>query len=394
MTPRPEPGPGEILIAVKAAGVNRPDIAQRNGHYPPPPGAPEVLGLEVAGEVAAVGRGASRWRVGDRVAALLGGGGYAQYAVVDARHALPIPEGLDFVAGRLPARDGVHRLLQRVRDRGAEGRRDPAGAWRHLRHRRHRDPAGQGRGARVFATSRSLKKARQAQALGADLSLDVGETDFVEPVKAAGGADVVLEMVGGDYVAKDIAVLKPFGRLVFIAFLGGARVTADLMPVQRKRLVLTGLDPAPARRGREGAAGGGGRARGVAPDRERRLRPIVDRTFPPGTGGAGPRLSRGRRPPWQGGADRFLGRWINGGRNNSGHDDLQVHDGPAHRLFGMVLQGLAGTVLSARVKAKDHLAYYATRFSTAEINASFYRLPTERAVAAWRNAVPDGFLFA
>ena len=103
VVPRPQPGPGQILIAVRAAGLNRPDIAQRNGHYPPPPGAPQTLGLEVAGEVAAVGPGAARWRVGDRVTALLGGGGYAQFAVVDGRHALPVPEGLDLVqAAALP----------------------------------------------------------------------------------------------------------------------------------------------------------------------------------------------------------------------------------------------------------------------------------------------------
>ena len=103
--PRPDPGPGQILIAVRAAGINRPDIAQRNGHYPPPPGVSEVLGMEVAGEVAAVGDGAPRWKVGDRVTALLGGGGYAEYAVVDARHALPVPAGLSFTeAASLPER--------------------------------------------------------------------------------------------------------------------------------------------------------------------------------------------------------------------------------------------------------------------------------------------------
>jgi NADPH2:quinone reductase len=237
---RPQPGPGQILIAVKAAGVNRPDIAQRGGHYPPPPGAPEILGLEVAGEVAALGAGDSRWRVGDRVTALLGGGGYAQFAVVDARHALPIPKGLDMIqAAALP--ETVFTVFSNVFEIGGL----KAGETLLL----HGATSGIGvtaiqlakaRGARVIATSRTAKKAAQARALGADISIDISAGDFVEPVKAAGGADVVLEMVGGDYVVKDIAVLNPFGRLVFIAFQAGAKMELDLLPVQRKRLVLTG----------------------------------------------------------------------------------------------------------------------------------------------------------
>jgi NADPH2:quinone reductase len=237
---RPQPGPGQILIAVKAAGVNRPDIAQRGGHYPPPPGAPEILGLEVAGEVAALGAGDSRWRVGDRVTALLGGGGYAQFAVVDARHALPIPKGLDMIqAAALP--ETVFTVFSNVFEIGGL----KAGETLLL----HGATSGIGvtaiqlakaRGARVIATSRTAKKAAAAKALGADISIDMSAGDFVEPVKAAGGADVVLEMVGGDYVVKDIAVLNPFGRLVFIAFQAGAKMELDLLPVQRKRLVLTG----------------------------------------------------------------------------------------------------------------------------------------------------------
>src|SRR6185312_14717734 len=205
--PRPEPGPGQILIAVKAAGVNRPDIAQRNGAYPPPPGAPEGLGLEVAGEVAAMGQGAARWAVGDKVAALLGGGGYAEYAVVDARHALPVPGGLSFIeAASLP--ETVFTVFSNVFEIGAL----KAGETLLV----HGATSGIGvtaiqlakaRGASVIATSRGARKRGQAEVLGADLSLDVSQGDFVEPVKAAGGADVVLEMVGGDYVAKDLAVL-------------------------------------------------------------------------------------------------------------------------------------------------------------------------------------------
>jgi putative PIG3 family NAD(P)H quinone oxidoreductase len=278
--PRPEPGPGQILIAVRAAGVNRPDIAQRNGHYPPPPGVSDVLGMEVAGEVAAAGEGAPRWRVGDRVTALLPGGGYAEYAVVDARHALPVPPGLSFTeAASLP--ETVFTVFSNVFEIGAL----KAGETLLV----HGATSGIGvtaiqlakaRGAVVIATSRTAKKRSQAEALGADLSLDVSQVDFVEPVQEAGGADVVLEMVGGDNVAKDLAVLKPFGRLVFIAFLGGSKVAVDLMPVQIKRLTLTGsrLRPRdPDEKARLAAVV----EREVWPLIERgAFRPIVDKTFP------------------------------------------------------------------------------------------------------------------
>jgi NADPH2:quinone reductase len=278
--PRPSAGPGQVLIAVRAAGVNRPDIAQRNGQYPPPPGAPDVLGLEVAGEVAAVGEGASRWRVGDRVTALLGGGGYAEYAVVDARHALPIPEGLDFIqAAALP--ETVFTVFSNVFEIGQL----KAGETLLV----HGATSGIGVtavqlakafGARVIATSRTAQKAAQAKALGADISLDVGSEDFVEAVKAAGGADVALNMVGGDYVAKDIAVLNPFGRLVFIAFLSGSKVEVDLMPVQRKRLTLTGSTLRP-RDADEKARLASVIEHGVWPlIVSGAFRPVIDRTFP------------------------------------------------------------------------------------------------------------------
>jgi len=278
--PHPEPGPGQVLIAVRAAGVNRPDIAQRNGHYPPPPGAPDILGLEVAGEVAGVGPGTGRWRVGDRVTALLGGGGYAQYAVVDARHALPIPPGLDFVqAAALP--ETVFTVFSNMVEIGAL----KAGETLLM----HGATSGIGvaaiqlakaMGARVIATSRTAQKAQQAKALGADLSLDVSAGDFVAPVTAAGGADVVLEMVGGDYVAKDIAVLNPFGRLVIIALQAGARVEVDLLPVQRKRLILTGSTLRP-RDADEKARLAAAVERHVWPlIASGAFKPVIDSTFP------------------------------------------------------------------------------------------------------------------
>jgi putative PIG3 family NAD(P)H quinone oxidoreductase len=278
--PRPAPGPGEILIAVKAAGINRPDIAQRNGHYPPPPGVSEVLGMEVAGEVAAVGEGAPRWKVGDKVTALLGGGGYAEYAVVDARHALPVPQGLSFTeAASLP--ETVLTVYSNVFEIGAL----KAGETLLV----HGATSGIGvtaiqlakaRGATVIATSRTARKRSQAEALGADLSLDVGKGDFVEAVKEAGGADVVLEMVGGDYVAKDLAVMKPFGRLVIIAFLAGREAAVDLAAVQIKRLTITGSRLRP-RDADEKARLAAVVEREVWPLIERgRFRPIVDKTFP------------------------------------------------------------------------------------------------------------------
>ena len=237
---RPAPGPGQILIRVQAAGVNRPDILQRMGLYPPPPGAPETLGLEVAGEVSALGEGVSRWRVGDHVTALLGGGGYAEYAVVDARHALPIPGGLDLVdAAALP--ETVFTVFTNVFERG----RLQAGETLLV----HGATSGIGvtaiqmakaAGARVIATSRGADKTAQARDLGADLALDSTTGDWSAEVAAAGGADVVLDMVGGEFTPKNLACMNVDGRLVQIAFQAGQTVTLDLRQIQTKRLTLTG----------------------------------------------------------------------------------------------------------------------------------------------------------
>jgi putative PIG3 family NAD(P)H quinone oxidoreductase len=239
-TPVPRPGSGEILIRVRAAGVNRPDVLQRLGHYPPPPGAPETLGLEVAGEVAEVGEAVARPRVGDRVCALLGGGGYAEYAKIDARHALPIPDDLDFVqAAALP--ETVFTVWANVFERGrlaagetllVHGATSGIGVMAIQ--------MGKAAGARVFATSRGEAKRSRAAALGADLSIDSAAEDFAAAVKAAGGADVVLDMVGGDFVARNLDCLRLEGRLVQIAFQAGARVELDLRPIMTRRLTLTG----------------------------------------------------------------------------------------------------------------------------------------------------------
>ncbi len=239
---RPDPvaGPGQIRIRVRAAGVNRPDLLQRQGRYPPPPGASAILGLEVAGEVDQLGDGVSRWAVGDPVCALLVGGGYADYALVDARHALPVPHGVDFIqAAALP--ETVCTVFANVFEAGAL----KAGETLLI----HGATSGIGvtaiqmaraAGARVIATSRGPEKTRAARALGADLSLDARSDDLEAAISAFGGADVVLDMVGADYAALNQAVLKPFGRWVVIATLSGSRAEIDLGRLMMKRIVLTG----------------------------------------------------------------------------------------------------------------------------------------------------------
>ncbi|MFC5372641.1 NAD(P)H-quinone oxidoreductase [Brevundimonas faecalis] len=238
--PLPAPAAGEIRVRVRAAGVNRPDIVQRTGLYPPPPGASDLLGLEIAGEVEAVGEGVERWRIGDRVCALLGGGGYAEYAVVDARHALPIPGGLDFVqAAALP--ETAFTVFANVFEAGGlkagetlliHGATSGIGVMAIQ--------AARAAGARVIATSRGAAKAEAARALGADVSLDATAVDLAEAIRAAGGADVVLDMVGAAYAELNLNALNPGGRWVVIATLTGGQAPIDLMRIMLKRLVLTG----------------------------------------------------------------------------------------------------------------------------------------------------------
>jgi putative PIG3 family NAD(P)H quinone oxidoreductase len=238
--PVPELKPRHVLVRVRAAGVNRPDLLQRAGRYPPPPGASEVLGLEVAGEIAAVGEGVERWREGDRVTALLAGGGYAEYALVDARHALPIPAGLDFAqAAALP--ETVFTVWANV----FEGGRLQRGETLLV----HGANSGIGvtavqmakaSGARVFATARGAEKAARAREIGADVAIDVSAGDWVAAVKSAGAVDVILDMMGAGYFAGNVDVLAPGGRLVVIAFLTGAVTELNLMTLMLKRLTLTG----------------------------------------------------------------------------------------------------------------------------------------------------------
>jgi putative PIG3 family NAD(P)H quinone oxidoreductase len=236
-TPVPVPANGEILIRVRAAGVNRPDIVQRLGFYPAPPGAPETLGLEVAGEVVTA---AGRWKTGDRVCALLGGGGYAEYAVVDARHALPIPEGMSFeAAAGLP--ETVFTVYANVFEHGGL----KAGETLLL----HGATSGIGTtaiqmakaaGATVIATGRGADKKAQALALGADIAVDSSTEDFEAVAKAHGGVDVVLDMVGAAYFEKNLNALKTGGRIVYIASLGGGTIEVPIMKIMMKRATITG----------------------------------------------------------------------------------------------------------------------------------------------------------
>jgi len=238
--PDPVPGPDQVLIRVRAAGVNRPDLLQRAGLYPPPPGASDIPGLEIAGEIEAVGEGVDRWTPGDRVCALLAGGGYADKAVVDARHALPIPEGLDFVqAAALP--ETVFTVFANVFEAGAlkpgetlliHGATSGIGVTAIQ--------MAKATGARVIATSRGADKAAAALALGADVSLDARADDLAAAIAAAGRADVVLDMVGRDYAELNLKALKDGGRWVVIASLSGSHVELDLQRIMLKRLVLTG----------------------------------------------------------------------------------------------------------------------------------------------------------
>ena len=238
--PDPAAGAGQIRIRVRAAGVNRPDILQRLGRYPAPPGASDIPGLEVAGEVDQVGAGVTRWSVGDRVCALLGGGGYAELAVVDARHALPVPADMDLVqAAAMP--ETICTVFANVFEAGAL----KAGETLLI----HGATSGIGvtaiqmaraSGARVIATSRGAAKAGAARRLGADLSLDATADEMETAIRAFGGADVVLDMVGADYADLNQASLNPFGRWVVIATPSGALAQVDLAKLMMKRIVLTG----------------------------------------------------------------------------------------------------------------------------------------------------------
>jgi len=236
----PVAGHGQVVIKVAWAGVNRPDALQRAGAYAPPPGASDLPGLEGAGTVAAVGPGVSGWAVGDQVCALLPGGGYAQYVAVSAAHVLPVPDGMGLrEAACLP--ETFFTVWSNVFQRG----RLLAGE----RFLVHGGTSGIGTtaiqlanvlGARVFATAGTDEKCAVCLGLGAEVAVNYRTTDFVGVLRDAGGADVILDMVGGEYVARNIKALADDGRLVQIAFLDGAKVALNLAPLMMRRLSITG----------------------------------------------------------------------------------------------------------------------------------------------------------
>ena len=238
--PVPLPGHGQILIRVAYAGVNRPDTLQRAGSYAPPANASDLPGLEASGEVAAVGPGVTRWAVGDAVTALLPGGGYAEYAVTQADHALPIPAGMGMAeAACLP--ETHFTVWGNVFLRGAL-----RGGERFLVHG---GTSGIGTtaiqlaaafGARVFATAGSDEKCALCQRLGAEVAVNYRTGDFVDVLRGVGGADLILDMVGGSYLPRNIKALADEGRLVQIAFLQGAKVEVNFAEVMMRRLTITG----------------------------------------------------------------------------------------------------------------------------------------------------------
>ncbi len=238
--PVPVPGHGQIVIRIAWAGVNRPDALQRAGAYAPPPDASPLPGLECSGTVVECGPGVTRWQIGDKVCALLPGGGYAEYATCPASHALPIPEGMTLKeAACLP--ETCFTVWSNVVMRG--GLR--AGETFLV----HGGTSGIGTtaiqiaralGARVFATAGSAEKCRVCETLGAQRAFNYREEDFVTGLREAGGADVILDMVGGPYIARNLKALADDGRLVQIAFLQGARAEIGLGEVMSRRLTITG----------------------------------------------------------------------------------------------------------------------------------------------------------
>ncbi len=281
--PVPKPGPHEVLIKVAAAGLNRADLLQVQGFYPPPPGAPETLGMEASGTVVALGANAARWHVGDQVCVLVSGGSYAEYCVAHEGSVLPVPKGVSLVdAAALP--EAYFTVWTNVMDRA---RLAPGETFLV-----HGGSSGIGtaaiqlfaaRGHRVFTTAGSPAKCDACTKLGASRAINYRDEDFVEIVKAetkGAGVDVILDMVGGTYIAKNIQSLKTEGRLVNIAFQKGAEATLNLLVIMLKRLTITGSTLRP-RTPEQKAEIGKSLAREVWPLFDAgRLKPVVDSVFP------------------------------------------------------------------------------------------------------------------
>lgn len=236
----PAPREGEVLIRVTAAGVNGPDLVQRRGHYPPPKGASDLLGLEVSGEICTIGAGVTSWSVGDRVCALTNGGGYAEFVAVDAGHCLPVPDG---VAEQDAA--GLCETYFTVWSNLFFEQPDPKGKLLLV----HGGAGGIGStaiqlgkalGMRVITTCANADDCTYAEGLGAERTINFNDEDFVDVVRGAGGADLILDIIGGDYVARNVKAASPDARIVQLAFNSGSKVEINLMPIMLKRLIYTG----------------------------------------------------------------------------------------------------------------------------------------------------------
>lgn len=277
--PRPEVAQGHVLIRTAYAGVNRPDVLQRRGLYPPPPGASPILGLEVSGTIDSVGSGVIGWSPGDAVCALVNGGGYAEYVSVDARHLLPVPDGLTLEqAGSLP--ETVLTVYANLMEHGAlktgetvlvHGGNSGIGSMTIQ--------MGKAIGAKVIATARGADKCAFAKSLGADLVIDSGAEDFVGPVKDFGGADVVLDIVAGDFAAKNLLCLNFRGRMVQVGTSRQPNVEIDLRRIMQKQAVLTGSMLRPRSADEKARLTAAVKAHLWPLIAAGRIRPVIDRVF-------------------------------------------------------------------------------------------------------------------
>jgi putative PIG3 family NAD(P)H quinone oxidoreductase len=279
----PTPGPGEILVKVHAAGVNRPDVAQRSGAYPPPPGASDLPGLEISGEVAALGTGTIRHKLGDKVMSLVAGGGYAQYCIAQDAQAMPVPAGLSMLeAGATP--ETLMTVWHNVFERGAL----QPGETLLI----HGGSSGIGTmaiqlatafGSKVIVTVGSQDKADACLKLGAIRAVNYKSEDFVAVVKAetsGAGANVILDMVGGDYIERNYETAAIDGRIVQIAFLGGPKATVNFTKLMIKRLTHTGSTLRPRSNADKAAMVAAIEAKVMPLLREGRIKPVIDSTFP------------------------------------------------------------------------------------------------------------------
>jgi putative PIG3 family NAD(P)H quinone oxidoreductase len=281
--PLPQPGTGEVLIKVAAAGVNRPDVMQRLGLYPPPKGATDIPGLEIAGEIVALGAGVTRWKLRDQVMALVIGGGYAEYCLAHKSHCLPVPPGLDMIeAAAIPETFFTvwHNVFERGRLASGEALLVHGGS------------SGIGTaaiqlakalGARVIATAGSTEKCAACRRLGADVAINYKSEDFVAATKAATGgkgADVILDMVGGDYIGRNYEAAAVEGRIVQIGFQAGSKATVDFVRIMLKRLTHTGSTLRSRSVADKGAMARAVEERVLPMIAAGRVKPVIDSTFP------------------------------------------------------------------------------------------------------------------